>query len=65
MFCQVPAGTAAALVALRGAWGHCELSRALAAAGMAPATTGKLGGVCHMALEVIPLHTRGATQRDF
>lgn len=61
----MPAGTAAALVALRGARGHYELSWALAAAGVAPAATGKLGSVCHIALEVIPLHTHGATRRDF
>lgn len=64
-FCQVPAGTAAALVALRGARGHCELSWSLAAPGVAPAATGKLGGICHVALEVIPPHTHWATWRDF
>lgn len=61
----MPAGAAAALVAVRGAWGHCELSWALAAAGVAPAATGKLGGICHVALEVIALRTHGATRRDF
>lgn len=61
----MPAGTAAALVALRGARGRCELGWALAAAGVAPAAAGKLGGVCHVALEVIALHTHGATPKDF
>lgn len=62
MFCQVPASAAAPWVARGGAQSHRELGGALAAAGPAPSSAGEPGGVCCVALEMLPLHTRVATQ---
>lgn len=64
-FGQVSAGAAAPRVACGGDQGRCELSRTLAAAGAAPSTTGEPGGICRVALDVLPLCTHGAIRIDF
>lgn len=62
VFCQVPASATAPWVARGRAQSYRELGGALAAAGPAPSTAGEPGGVCCIALEMLPLHTRVATQ---